>query len=173
MRNIVLLGALMSTSLAAADSIHGFTLKSITGQDLPLSAYRGKVVLVVNTASQCGYTPQYSGLEAVHQKYKDRGLVVLGVPANNFGGQEPGSNEEIQQFCTRRYSVTFPMASKVSVKGDDQDPLYRYLAEAGGAPRWNFTKYLVGKDGKVIRRFDSAVKPDSPELAGAIEAALN
>ena len=163
----------MSTSLSAADSVHGFTLKSIKGQDLPLSGFRGKVVLVVNTASQCGYTPQYSALEAIHQKYKDRGLVVLGVPANNFGGQEPGTNEEIQEFCTRRYSVSFPMASKISVKGEDQHPLYAYLSESAGAPRWNFTKYLVGKDGRVIRRFDSGVKPDSQELTSAIEAALN
>jgi len=139
---------------------------------MPLSAYKGKVVLVVNTASQCGYTPQYTGLESTYKKYKDQGLVVLGVPANNFGGQEPGTNEEIKTFCTRNYQVTFPMAGKVSVKGADQAPLFRFLSETAGDPKWNFTKYLVGKDGKVIKRFDSKVEPASAELTGAIETAL-
>ena len=137
-----------------------------------MSAYKGKVLLVVNTASQCGYTPQYEGLEALYRQYKDRGLVLVGVPANDFGGQEPGTNEEIQTFCQRTYHVTFPMSGKVSVKGGDQIPLYKHLSAAAGAPEWNFTKYLVGKDGRVIRRFDSAVEPDSRELTTAIEAAL-
>ena len=166
----------MSTSLAAADSIHGFTLKSITGQSLPLSAYRGKVVLLVNTASQCGYTPQYSSLEAVHQKYKDRGLVVLGIPANNFGGQEPGSNEEIQQFCTRRYSVTFPMFDKLEVKGAHQHPLYRELSGKDspfpGDVKWNFGKFLVGRDRKILKRIEPGVKPESPDVVKSIESAL-
>ena len=162
----------MAMSLFAADSIHDFSLKSIDGQGLPLSSFKGKAVLLVNTASKCGYTPQYTGLEALHAKYKDRGLVVLGIPANNFGGQEPGTNEEIKTFCTRTYNVTFPMSAKVSVKGADQDPLFQYLSQAAGEPRWNFTKYLVGRDGKVIKRFDSKVTPDAPELATAVEAAL-
>lgn len=108
----------------------------------------------------------------MHKQYKDKGLVVLGVPANNFGGQEPGTNEEIKTFCTRNYKVSFPMTAKVSVKGADQTPLYKYLSDKAGAPKWNFTKYLTGKDGKVIKRFDSSVAPESPEVISAIEAAL-
>jgi glutathione peroxidase len=164
---------LMSASGFAANSIHELTMKSIDGQDTPLASFKGKAVLVVNVASQCGYTSQYAGLEALYRKYKDRGLVVVGVPANNFGGQEPGSNEEIKQFCTRKYNVTFPMMAKVSVKGSDMTPLYGYLTSAqGGDVRWNFTKFLVGKNGKVIQRFESGVAPDSKDLAAAIEAAL-
>lgn len=117
-------------------------------------------------------TPQYSGLESLNKKYAGQGLVVLGVPANNFGGQEPGSNEEIKAFCSRTYKVTFPMTQKVSVKGSDQAPLYKYLSEATSAPDWNFTKYLVGKDGKVIKRYAPATEPLSTELTAAIEAAL-
>lgn len=162
----------MSASLFAASSIYDFTPKSIDGKPSPLTAYRGKVVLVVNVASQCGYTPQYAGLEKLFERYKDEGFVILGFPANNFGGQEPGSNEEIRQFCTRKYNVTFPMYSKISVKGGDQDPLYAYLTKAAGDVKWNFTKFLVGKDGKVIAKFDSGVTPDAPELIAAIEKAL-
>lgn len=155
-----------------AANVHDFELNTIDGQKMPLSAYKGKVVLVVNTASQCGYTPQYEGLELLYKKYRAQGLVLVGVPANNFGGQEPGTNDEIKTFCSRTYHVTFPMASKVSVTGGDQIPLYKYLSGAAGAPEWNFTKYLVGKDGQVIRKFDSAVEPDAKELTAAIEAAL-
>ena len=155
-----------------AAGVHDFELTTIDGQKMPLAAYKGKVVLLVNTASQCGYTPQYEGLEALYKHYKDKGLVLVGVPANNFGGQEPGTNEEIKTFCSRTYHVTFPMAAKVSVKGGDQIPLYRHLSAAAGAPEWNFTKYLVGKDGQVIRKFDSAVEPDAKELTSAVEAAL-
>ena len=162
----------MTASLFAASSIYEFNLNSIDGKAAPLAAYRGKVVLIVNVASRCGYTPQYAGLEALYLKYKDQGLVVLGFPANNFGGQEPGTNEEIKQFCTRRYNVTFPMYAKVSVKGDDETPLYQYLTQTGGDIRWNFTKFLVGRDGKIIQRFESAVKPDAPELTAAVEKAL-
>ena len=162
----------MSASLFAASSIYEFTPNSIDGKPAPLAAYKGKVVLVVNVASQCGYTPQYAGLEKLYERYKDKGLVIAGFPANNFGAQEPGSNEEIKQFCTRKYSVTFPMYSKISVKGSDQDPLYAYLTKTAGDVKWNFTKFLVGKDGKVITKFDSAVTPDSPELTAAIEKAL-
>jgi len=117
-------------------------------------------------------TPQYSGLESLNKKYAAKGLVVLGVPANNFGGQEPGSNEEIKTFCQRTYKVTFPMAAKISVKGADQHPLFKHLAEATSAPEWNFTKYLVGKDGKVIKRYGPPTDPESAELTAAIEAAL-
>lgn len=161
----------MSASLDAA-SIHDFTLNSITGQSAPLSAYKGKVLLVVNVASQCGYTPQYAGLEALYRKYKDKGLVVIGFPANNFGAQEPGSNEEIQQFCKRTYAVTFPMYAKISVKGADQAPVYKFLTEGSGDVKWNFTKFLVDGSGKVIGRFESRVAPDGPELVSAIEKAL-
>ncbi|MBC7926398.1 MAG: glutathione peroxidase [Bryobacteraceae bacterium] len=156
----------------AASSVHDFTLNSIDGAPTPLSQYKGKVMLLVNVASQCGYTPQYSGLESLYGKYKSKGLVVVGIPANNFGGQEPGTNEEIKQFCSRKYNVTFPMMSKVSVKGDDKTPLYGFLTGDGGDVKWNFTKFLVDKDGKILARFESNVKPDSPELTGAVEKAL-
>lgn len=164
----ILLGAM---SMMAADSIHEFTMKSIDGQQVPLSTYKGKVVLMVNVASQCGYTPQYKGLEALYQEYKSKGVVLLGFPANNFGAQEPGSDAEIKTFCSRNYNVTFPMFSKISVKGADRAPLYSYLSSAG-EPKWNFSKYLVGKDGKVIQLFGSGVTPESSELRGAIEKAL-
>jgi glutathione peroxidase len=165
--------AFITMSALAANSIHEFTMNSIDGKPTSLKSWQGKVVLVVNVASQCGYTPQYTGLEALYQKYKDKGLVIVGVPANNFGGQEPGTDEEIKTFCSRKYSVTFPMMSKVSVKGADMTPLYQYLTTAkGGDVKWNFTKFLVGKDGKVVERFESKVAPESPELTAAIEAAL-
>jgi len=163
----------MSTSLFAASSIHEFNMNSIDGKPAPLSAYKGKVVLVVNVASRCGYTPQYTGLEALYKKYKDQGLVIVGFPANNFGAQEPGTNEEIKTFCSSKYSVTFPMYSKISVAGNDKAPLYEYLTSAGGGEvKWNFTKFLVGPDGKVIQRFESKVTPESPELVSAVEKAV-
>ncbi len=158
--------------LSAAGSVYDFTLKSIDGQSAPLASYKGKVLLIVNVASKCGFTPQYTGLEALYEKYKDKGLVLVGVPANNFMSQEPGTDEEIKTFCTRTYNVTFPMMSKVSVKGSDQAPLYQYLTSQGGDVKWNFTKFLVDKKGNVVKKFDSPVKPDSPELVSAIEAAL-
>ncbi len=155
------------------NSIHEFNLNSIDGTPVPLTTYQGKVALVVNVASQCGYTPQYEGLEALYKRFKDKGFVILGMPANNFGGQEPGTNEEIKTFCTRKYSVDFPMFSKVSVKGDDKAPLYQYLTSTGGGEiKWNFTKFLVGRDGKVLQRFESKVEPGSPEMVSAVEAAL-
>ena len=169
----LLTALLMTTAAFSGSSIHEFTMNSIDGQATPLSTLKGKAVLVVNVASQCGYTPQYAGLQALYEKYKGQGLVIVGVPANNFGGQEPGSNEEIKQFCSRKYSVTFPIMAKVSVKGSDQTPLYQYLTTTmGGDVKWNFTKFLVGKDGKPVQRFESGVSPDSPELAAAIEKAL-
>ena len=168
----------MATSLSAGSGLYSFTLNSIDGKPAPLSDYKGKVVLLVNVASQCGYTPQYSALEAIYEKYKDRGFVILGFPANNFGAQEPGTNEEIKTFCTRKYNVTFPMYSKISVKGPDQAPLYSYLTkETGdgiaGEIKWNFTKFLVDRDGKVVQRFEPAVTPDSKDVTGAIEKQLN
>ena len=164
---------MLTSSAFAASSVHEFTLPSIDGAPAPLSAYKGKVALIVNVASQCGYTPQYAGLEKLYEKYKDKGFVVLGFPANNFGAQEPGTNDEIKTFCTRNYNVTFPMYSKISVKGSDKAPLYKFLTDsAGGEVKWNFTKFLVDENGKVISRFESAVEPDSSELAGAVEKAL-
>jgi glutathione peroxidase len=178
-RAYLLAGALliMAGSLFAASSIYTFTLNSIDGTPAPLANYKGKVVLVVNVASQCGYTPQYSALEATYQKYKDQGFVILGFPANNFGSQEPGTNEEIKTFCTRKYSVTFPMYSKISVKGADQAPLYAYLTKDTGPGitgdiKWNFTKFLVDRNGNVIQRFEPAVTPDSKEVIAAIEKQL-
>jgi glutathione peroxidase len=175
----IILGVLliMATSLFAASGVYSFTLNSIDGKPTPLADYKGKVVLLVNVASQCGYTPQYSALEAIYEKYKGRGFVILGFPANNFGAQEPGTNEEIKTFCTRKYSVTFPMYGKISVKGADQAPLYAYLTkETGpgisGEIKWNFTKFLLDKNGNVVERFEPAVTPDSKELTGAIEKAL-
>jgi glutathione peroxidase len=164
---------LIPAALMAASSVHEFSLTTIDGKPAPLSAYKGKAVLLVNVASKCGYTKQYTGLQALYEKYKDKGLVIVGVPANNFGGQEPGTNEEIATFCSRDYNVTFPMMSKVSVKGDDMIPLYGYLTQnTGGDVKWNFTKFLVDKDGKITNRFESKVTPESPEMAAAIEKAL-
>src|ERR1039457_4886810 len=149
-RGYLLSGAslIMAGSLLAASGIYSFTLNSIDGKPAPLADYKGKVVLVVNVASQCGFTPQYSALEATYEKYKDRGFVIVGFPANNFGAQEPGTNEEIKTFCSRKYSVTFPMYSKISVKGADQTPLYAYLTKStGGDIKGNFTKHLFRQDG--------------------------
>lgn len=157
----------------AANSIHEFTMKDIDGKPFALSQLKGKAVLLVNVASKCGYTKQYAGLESLYRKYKDRGLVIVGVPANDFGSQEPGSDAEIKQFCTRNYNVTFPMLSKISVKGDGIAPLYSYLTAAqGGDVKWNFTKFLIGKDGRAASRFEPGVAPDAPELSEAIDRLL-
>ena len=163
---------------AQSKTIYDFTIKSIDGQPVPLSSYSGKVVLVVNVASKCGFTPQYAGLEAVYEKYKDRGLVIVGIPANNFAQQEPGTNDEIKKFCSNKYNVTFPMMSKVSVKGDDKAPLYTFLTDKasdpqfGGDIKWNFTKFLFDRSGNIVARFEPATTPDSPQVIAAIEAAL-
>ncbi len=162
----------MSAALFGASNVYEFTMNNIDGQPQPLANFKGKVMLIVNVASKCGYTPQYTGLEAVYEKYKDQGLVIVGFPANNFMAQEPGTNEEIKTFCSTKYSVKFPMYSKISVKGGDEAPLYQFLTATGGEIKWNFTKFLVDRDGKVIARFEPAVKPDSPEVAAAIEKAL-
>jgi glutathione peroxidase len=177
MRYLVV-GLLFCMCLLAASSVYDFSLNSIDGQAAPLAAYKGKVLLLVNVASKCGFTPQYTALEALYEKYKDQGLVVIGFPANNFMAQEPGTNEEIKTFCSRKYNVTFPMYSKISVKGDDKAPIYQFLTDkgvnpnTGGEIKWNFTKFLVARDGTVISRFEPAVKPDSPEVIAAIEKAL-
>ena len=168
----------MAASLFGASSVLDFTLNSIDGKAAPLSDYHGKVVMIVNVASKCGYTPQYTGLEKIYEKYKAQGFVILGFPANNFGLQEPGTNEEIKTFCSSKYQVTFPMYAKISVKGDDKTPLYQFLTDpkinpaTGGEIKWNFTKFLVDRNGKVIERFESAITPESPEVTGAIEKAL-
>ena len=164
--------------MAADKSVYDFTLSSIDGQPAPLAAYKGKVVLLVNVASRCGFTPQYTALESTYGKYKSAGLVIVGIPANNFGAQEPGTNQEIKTFCTSKYNVTFPMMAKVSVKGDDITPLYQFLTDktvhpqTGGEIQWNFTKFLIGPDGRVITRFEPEVTPDSPQVTSAIEKAL-
>ncbi len=135
--------------------------------------FRDKVVLVVNTASKCAFTPQYEGLEALYAAYRERGLVVAGFPSNDFGGQEPGTEKQIQDFCRLTYSVRFPMFEKTRVRGSQADPLYRHLlAVTGVAPRWNFHKYLIGRDGSVVASFDSATTPDDPKLVQAIEELL-
>jgi glutathione peroxidase len=172
-------GMEVEAASAKEKSVYDFTMKDIDGRDVRLKTYKGKVSLIVNTASKCGYTPQYEGLQKIYEKYKDQGFVVLGFPANNFGGQEPGTNEEIKEFCTlKQYKTTFPLFSKISVKGEDQHPLYKYLTNAQTNPafagdiKWNFNKFLVDKNGKVIARFDSKATPESAEVTGAIEKAL-
>jgi glutathione peroxidase len=161
---------------ANAPQLQEIPLKDINGKDTSLKAYKGKVLLIVNVASKCGFTPQYKALEAVYQKYKDKGLEVLGFPCNDFGAQEPGSNDEIKQFCSANYNVTFPLFDKIHVKGPEQHPLYTALSGKEspfpGPVKWNFGKFLVGRDGKILKRFDSGIKPDSAELTSAIESAL-
>jgi glutathione peroxidase len=157
---------------APSMSLHDLTVDTIDLQPQSLSAYRGKVLLVVNTASECGYTPQYTGLERLWREYGDRGLVVLGFPSNDFGGQEPGTEAEIKDFCSTRYQVTFPLFGKVVTKGTAQSPVYQFLSARQEPPKWNFHKYLVGKDGEVIRGFGHKVTPEDPELRAAIDAAL-
>lgn len=166
-----------NTPMGTNDSIYDFPLKDIEGNEMTLEAYKGNVLLIVNVASKCGYTPQYDGLQAIYDQYKEDGLVVVGFPANNFRGQEPGSNEEIAEFCRLTYGVEFPMASKVSVLGDDQDPLFTYLTglpneDFDGDIKWNFEKFLIDREGNLQRRFRSSVEPESEELTSAIKALL-
>ena len=178
MKTLLLSFCLLAATTFAASSVHDFTLDALNGKPTPLASFKGKVMLVVNVASQCGYTYQYETLQAVYKKYEAQGLVITGFPANNFGGQEPGSNEEIGAFCKSKFGVTFPMFSKISVKGSDKAPLYQFLTDktvnpkTGGEIQWNFTKFLVDRNGKVVARFESAVEPDSKEISAAIEAAL-
>jgi glutathione peroxidase len=155
-----------------------FTMKSLSGDDVKLSRYQGKVVLIVNTASKCGYTSQYADLQVVHEKYNGRGLVVLGFPSNDFGGQEPGTDQQIAEFCGKNYGVTFDMFSKVVVKGPEKVPLFKHLTESQSDPnlngeiKWNFEKFLVSRDGQVVARFRSKAKPTSDEMIRAVEAEL-
>ena len=166
------------TAAENATSVLDFKMKDIDGNDVKLKKYKGNVLLVVNVASKCGYTPQYEGLQATYAKYKDKGFYVLGFPANNFGGQEPGTATEIKEFCASKYHVTFPMFAKISVKGDDQDPLYSFLTsketnpDFAGDIKWNFSKFLVDRGGKVVARFEPKDKPDSLEVTAAIEKYL-
>ncbi len=159
------------------ENIYGFEVKNINGKEVKLDKFKEKVLLIVNTASKCGYTPQYKPLQEIYSKFKESGLVVIGFPANNFGQQEPGTNEEIKNFCSTEYNVKFPMMSKVSVKGDDKAPLFKYLTKAKnpdftGDIKWNFEKFLINREGKLIRRFRSKVKPASKEMVNAIKEAL-
>ena len=181
MRMLVAAAAVASLPLAAhaaggpvsADSFYALKTTTLQGQPADLTQYAGKVALVVNVASQCGFTPQYAGLQKLSEELKDRGFVVLGFPSNDFGGQEPGSAEEIATFCKKNYGVTFPIFSKIVTKaGPEQSPIYGYLGQSGSLPSWNFGKYLLSKEGKVLKFFPSKVTPESPELREAIEAAL-
>jgi glutathione peroxidase len=181
MRKLALVLTLCITAVCLATpvrSVYRFTLKSIDGKPVSLSSYHGKVLLLVNVASKCGYTPQYAGLESLYEKYKDRGLVVVGIPANNFASQEPGTNAEIKTFCRNKYNVSFPMMAKVSVVGEDKAPLYAFLTDKsmnpqiGGEIKWNFTKFLFDRNGNPVDRFEPAITPDSPQVTAAIESAL-
>jgi glutathione peroxidase len=166
----------MQITLLAGDSIHPIAVKDIDGKETSLKDYKGKVLLVVNVASKCGLTPQYKGLEALQQKYKDQGFTVLAFPCNQFGGQEPGSNKEIKEFCSSQYHVSFPLFDKVDVNGPNRHPLYVALAGKDSAfpgdIKWNFGKFLVGRDGKILKRFEPKTAPESAEVKEAIEAAL-
>jgi glutathione peroxidase len=177
---LVLCLSLATTAFAALNAkVYNYTLKSIDGEPTSLSQFHGKVLFLVNVASSCGYTPQYKALEAIYEKYKDRGLVIVGIPANNFANQESGTDAEIKTFCSKKYNVTFPMMSKISVKGTDQTPLYQYLTDKsinpqiGGDIQWNFTKFIFDRNGKPVARFEPAITPDSPQVITAIESALN
>ena len=176
---LILMLCVACASLSAEPkSIYDFTMRSIDGQQVSLKSYHGKVVLLVNVASKCGFTPQYTALEAVYEKYKDRGLVIVGIPANNFAQQEPGTNEEIKKFCSSKYMVKFPMMSKVSVLGDDKTPLYVFLTgkdtdpKFAGDIKWNFTKFLFDRNGNPVARFEPNVTPDSAQVTAAIESTL-
>jgi glutathione peroxidase len=156
-------------------AVLSFNMKSLEGKDVDLAKYKGKVILMVNTASKCGNTPQYAPLEAVFEKYKDKGFVILGFPSNDFGHQEPGTDADISIFCTKNYGVTFDMFSKIDVKGATAAPLYQYLtthAPQTGDISWNFAKFLVSRDGQIVARYDPKKQPDSPEVISAIEAEL-
>ena len=164
---------LSSTAMAACPPLLDVSLPTLTEDAASLCRYEGKVLLVVNTASQCGYTPQYEGLEKLHKRYKDKGLVVIGFPSNDFGGQEPGSNKEIARFCEVNYGVSFPMYGKTAVAKGAVNPFYEKLAKASGAkPRWNFHKYLIDRNGAKVQSYESAVEPNDPKLVKEIERLL-
>lgn len=168
--------ALPAAAEEPAMGIYSISMQRIDGRTQPLSDYKGQVLLIVNTASRCGFTPQYQGLEELYGKYKDQGFTVLAFPANDFMGQEPGSNEEIKNFCELKYKTSFPLFAKTSVKGDGINPLFKYLTEdpaSQGPVTWNFNKFLVGRDGRVVARFDSRVRPTDGEIVAAVEKALS
>ncbi len=163
------------TFAAPAPSIYDFTVKTIDGKEKSLSDYQGKVILIVNVASECGYTPQYADLEKLYQKYRDKGFVILAFPSNDYGGQEPGSNADIKKFCSTTYGVTFELFEKIPTKGEKKHPLYAYLtsqATPSGEIGWNFEKFLISRDGRIVGRFKSGVNPMSADLTKAIEAEL-
>jgi len=162
----------MKSSADPAASLYDLKVNSLDGKPADLGQYRGHVTLVVNTASKCGFTPQYDGLEKLYQNYQAQGFVILGFPSNDFGHQEPGTPEQIATFCSTRFHVTFPLFEKVVTKGEGQSPVYQYLTTGFPAPSWNFCKYLIDKNGKVLKEFPSKVTPDSKELTSAIDAAL-
>lgn len=162
----------MATTQPSDRTVYEFTMNSIDKKPVPLADFKGKVLLIVNVASRCGFTPQYEGLEALYKKYKDQGLVVLGFPANDFLWQEPGDEKQIKEFCQLEYGVTFPMFSKIHVKGGDIAPLYKYLTDAKGDVSWNFNKFLIDREGKPVELFGSKTKPDDPKLVGRIEELL-
>lgn len=167
--------AMITAALVTAGVFSDFSMPNIDGKPTSFKAYKGKVVMVVNVASKCGLTPQYEGLEALYQKYKDMGFIVLGFPANDFNGQEPGTNAEIKQFCTGNYKVTFPMFSKITVVGKEKSPLYSWLIEQSGRAdeiEWNFAKFLIHRDGKTVERFTPKTKPDDKAIVAAIDKAL-
>ncbi len=170
------LASLALAMTAPAASLYDVPVKDLRGKDTSLAPYKGKVMLIVNVASRCGNTPQYTGLEELHDKFKAKGLAVLGFPCNDFGGQEPGTAEEIKTFCETKYKVSFPLFEKVVVKGDAKHPLYQQLSGPEspfpGDVKWNFGKFLVGRDGKILKRFEPNVKPDSSEVIDAIKEAL-
>ena len=176
MKTLTLLATLLLTTMLNAQSIYDIPLKDINGKDTTLKEHKGKVLLIVNVASKCGNTPQYAGLQSLYEKNKDKGLVVLGFPCNQFGGQEAGSNAEIKEFCTSKYAVTFPMYDKLDVKGAKQHSLYKELSGPSspfpGDVGWNFGKFLVGRDGKVVKRIDPRTKVEAPEVAKAIDEAI-
>jgi glutathione peroxidase len=170
---VTVLSSAAAGGAVSADSLYSIKTTTLDGKPADLAQYGGKVTLVVNVASQCGLTPQYTGLQKLYDEYKDKGFAILGFPSNDFGSQEPGSPEEIATFCKKNYGVTFPMFSKLVTKaGPEQSPIYAYLGQNGSLPSWNFAKYLVGKDGKVIQFFNSKVTPEAKELRDAIDAAL-
>lgn len=174
---VIILSLLNIGTMDDAATVYNFSPKNIDGKEVALQKFEGKVLLIVNTASECGYTPQYEGLQALYEKYKDEGLVVLGFPSNQFGGQAPGTDAEIKKFCTVNFSVSFPMFSKIAVKGENQIQLFHYLTTAQnpdftGVIKWNFEKFLIGKNGKLLRRFRSPVEPLSEPITSAVEKAL-
>jgi len=179
MKTTLVFASILCTASLFAETVtklQEIPLKDINGTETSLGAYKGQVLLVVNVASKCGLTPQYKELEAIHKKYKDKGFSVLGFPCNDFGAQEPGTNEEIKEFCSTKYAVTFPLFDKLHVKGPEQHKLYATLTGSAspypGEIKWNFGKFLIGKDGRILKRFEPKIAPDSPEVIEAIEAAL-